>query len=542
MARGYEPLIAISSKSRWLARSALIALAILCLTPLVALGAIASSSWQFNDAVVHLSDPVVLRALRFTLLQAGLSTLISIGLAIPVVMSLRQTRSGALAQTARLLFALPLVLPQLVAALAIVAVFGQNGWIAQFLDALKISWPSIYGLGGVLLAHVFFNMPLAVRIFDQALQSLPPEYEQNAAQLGLQGVRRFAMIEGVVIRDTIGGVATIIFLLCATSFTIVLVLGGGPRSTTLEVAIYQALAFDFDLGRALTLIVVMLFVTGSVVLLFTRRGRADLGGSGFSLSSRSTNNSAMAGPHPLRFESALILLLAITFVALPFAAILLDGLMGRFFQVWLRPSVLAAAGTSVAIGFFSASLATIGAMATAIAGPSRLTSVAPLAVLIFPPIVLSAGWFLTIRQFADPFAYAAILVVAINAAMALPFVMHIIDRACATHMMRHGALEAQLGLTGWSRWRLSLLPAVKMPLLVGFAFAFALSLGDFGVVALFGSDRLQTLPYLIYASFGSYRSQDAVALALLLGLLVLVAVSAAEIFARRDPAHSGIGR
>jgi thiamine transport system permease protein len=49
----------------------------------------------------------------------------------------------------------------------------------------------------------------------------------------------------------------------------------------------------------------------------------------------------------------------------------------------------------------------------------------------------------------------------------------------------------------------------------------ALSLGDLGAVALFGSGDLLTLPWLVYSRLGSYRTNDADGYALLLGLLCL---------------------
>ena len=55
-----------------------------------------------------------------------------------------------------------------------------------------------------------------------------------------------------------------------------------------------------------------------------------------------------------------------------------------------------------------------------------------------------------------------------------------------------------------------------------------MSLGDLGVIALFGSDSVQTLPYLLLARMGSYRTDDAAGLALLLGLLCLALVFLAE--------------
>src|SRR3546814_6948604 len=59
-------------------------------------------------------------------------------------------------------------------------------------------------------------------------------------------------------------------MLCFTSFAVVLTLGGGPKATTLEVAVYQALRFDFDLGRAVTLALVQLLLCGAIVLAVLR--------------------------------------------------------------------------------------------------------------------------------------------------------------------------------------------------------------------------------------------------------------------------------
>ena len=63
----------------------------------------------------------------------------------------------------------------------------------------------------------------------------------------------FRLVEWPQLRAALPGVALLIFLLCAASFAVVLTLGGGPRATTLEVAIYQSLRADFDPQRAAAL-------------------------------------------------------------------------------------------------------------------------------------------------------------------------------------------------------------------------------------------------------------------------------------------------
>jgi thiamine transport system permease protein len=82
--------------------------------------------------------------------------------------------------------------------------------------------------------------------------------------------------------------------------------------------------------------------------------------------------------------------------------------------------------------------------------------------------------------------------------MALPFVMRVLEPAYQTAMVRNGRLSLSLGITGLNRLRQIDLPAMLVPLTTGFAFALALSLGDLGAIALFGSDRIVTLPWLLY--------------------------------------------
>lgn len=84
----------------------------------------------------------------------------------------------------------------------------------------------------------------------QALQSIPTEQHQLAAQLNIKGFTFFRLIEWPYLKSQIVSAFVLIFMLCFTSFTIVLALGGGPQNSTLEVAIYQAIFFEFDLPKA----------------------------------------------------------------------------------------------------------------------------------------------------------------------------------------------------------------------------------------------------------------------------------------------------
>jgi thiamine transport system permease protein len=149
-------------------------------------------------------------------------------------------------------------------------------------------------------------------------------------------------------------------------------------------------------------------------------------------------------------------------------------------------------------------------------------------VLVVPPIVIGAGWFVLLRHAGDVFALAPVMVVTVNAVMAMPFALRAVRPVYDAASERHERLCAQLGIAGWSRLRLIDWPVLRRPLSTAFAFAMALSLGDLGVIALFGSDQVQTLPYLLLARMGSYRTADAAGLALLLGLICLALMALAD--------------
>ncbi|XIW45818.1 ABC transporter permease subunit [Escherichia coli] len=127
---------------------------------------------------------------------------------------------------------------------------------------------------GILLAHVFFNLPMASRLLLQALENIPGEQRQLAAQLGMRGWHFFRFVEWPWLRRQIPPVAALIFMLCFASFATVLSLGGGPQATTIELAIYQALSYDYDPARAAMLALIQMVCCLGLVLLSQRLSKA----------------------------------------------------------------------------------------------------------------------------------------------------------------------------------------------------------------------------------------------------------------------------
>ena len=505
------------------------------LVALLAVGAFATLGLEAVTTGGTLGDPAyVWRITLFTLWQAGLSTVLSLLAAVPLARALARRPSfpgrGALVT----LLALPLVIPALVASLAIIGVWGRQGLLNDGLAALGLERVSIYGLPGILLAHVFFNMPLAARLLLRHLSAVPPARWRLAAQLDLSASAQWRLIEWPAIRPHLGGVALLVFALCATSFAVVLTLGGGPRSTTLEVAIYQSLRFDFEPGRAVALAFVQLALTGTLAWLL--RGRAGIEDRAGAIESprRHGRDTTLA-----RVADFGVIAACTLFLVAPLAMLLVAGLGADLVRLVGEASVHGAILTSLGLGLLSALLAILATLALVLgghAGGARLRAaggaVAAI-VLVVPPTVLGAGWFLALRGTGAVFSAAPVMIVTVNAAMALPFTMRVVGPAWARHAARTDRLARALGMGGASKLARLDWPAMRGAVALAFAFALSLSLGDLGVVALFGSQDWTTLPLLLLQRMGAYRTDDAAGLALILATLCLGIMALATLAERR---------
>jgi thiamine transport system permease protein len=495
-----------------------------------------------SPSAMSLFEPYILGILRFTLMQATLSAVLSAALAIPVARALAKRQHFPGRELLLKLFAVPLGLPQLIAVLGIISVYGKEGLLNDLLAAAALPLlPAVFGLKGILLAHVFFNFPMAVRFLLARLETVPQENWRLAASLGFRPVDYFRHLEWPNMRLALPGVFSLIFMLCVTSFTIVLTLGGGPQATTLEVAIYQALRFDFDPALAARLAGLQIALCALLLLLLQR----------FSVSVATPPRLRISVMRPDgddshgRLFDALAILLGGLFVAMPIGAVLSDGLRADFGRLLGDQTLWRAAGWSTVIALTAALLATTAAatLAQAIArSDARRASVFRLAgnlVLLIPPLILAAGAFLIVHQNFDPQKSALFAVIIINAMMALPFALPVLEPAFRTSFETHERLAASLGMRGFSRFRLIEWPTLKPSFALAFLATVLISLGEFGVIAFFGSERLITLPLLLYQRIGSYRFNDAAGVALILLLLCLalsLLIERKMLFATRPPA------
>jgi thiamine transport system permease protein len=456
-------------------------------------------------------DAGVWDVLVFTLVQALLSTLLSVVPGLLIARALARQDFVGHAWLLRL-FAVPTALPAIVVVLALTSIYGNQRLLG--------GWIELYGLGGILLAHVFFNLPLAVRLFYEASEHIAAENFRLSAQLSFTDWELFKHVEWPMLRNVVPRVSALIFLLCAASFVIVLTLGG-PSATTLEVAIYQSLRLDFDIGRALTLAVIQIVLCLVLVALSGQLMLQNVTHAGNQLFQQRYDGQGLVG----RGADYVLIALGTLVVLPPLVALLLNGLV----QLQITPQIITAMVFSLGIGFASASAALI--LAWNIAQQSDWFSQGlALSALIVPPAVLATGWFIMLQSFSDNIGIVVATLVALNALMALPFAVSILNPAFARNRKRYDRLCAQLAINGWQKLRHIVLPLMMRPLVQAFLLAFILSIGDLTAITLLGNQGIVTLPSLIQIQMGHYRGNDAAGTALLLAILSLTCAWAAQKF------------
>lgn len=498
----------------------------------VALGAllsIESGSTAVAPLMGLIRDDYVWAVLRFALVQASLSALLSVGLAIPAARALSRRPDLPGRWVIVRLMGLPMVIPVIVGTFGIIAVYGRGGWVNDGLAALGLPFRiDLYGLQGILIAHVFFNLPFATRILLQGWAGIPAESWRLAEQLGLRGVPLFRQVEWPMLRQVLPGLAGLVFLICFTSFAIVLMVGGGPPNATLEVAIYQALRFDFDLVRVSALSLLQVAVCLAVVLSLAAISRPMPVDLGLDRPICRHDGGALHS----RVIDALAIGFALLILIPPLLALGIDAAGGPWVRTLSDPGLWAAVGRSVSVALASGALALalgLGIILTSRAVKIRLRrrglaeALESMGIVAFvlPPLVLGAGLFVLLRGVADVFAIGLGLVVVVNALMGLPFVIRIVGPAADRALATQGRLADSLGMAGLSRFRLVDWPVLRRPIGLGLALATALSIGDFGVIALFGTQDTQTLPMLLYRLMGAYRLDQAAIVGLVLITLCL---------------------
>lgn len=484
-----------------------------------------------------LSTDYYIGVLLFSVYQAALSTLATLVLALPCAYVMARYRF--VGKTLLLsLSILPFALPTVVVALAFMSLLGRRG---LFNDLLKTLFSLDYSpiqlertLAVIIIVHVFYNFAIALRIITSYWSALGLQTEEAARLLGADEWAVWRDIRLPLIRPALFSAGLLVFIFTFTSFGVVLILGG-IRFATLEVQIYYQAVSIFNLPMAAALSITQIAVMCLMMILYTRsqkQARPALESSVSIARPVKTRREGLLVGAVIAFMCLLLFtpLLALIIRSLwaggaldvtPFLALAQRSRGSLLFiapieSVWnsLRFALLAML-SALLLGLTASFMIQRGGRLTRIADPLFMLPLATSAVTLGfgfavaldePPLNLRSSWLII------PISHTLV---------ALPFVIR--SALPSLRAIPPSIPEAAqvLGARPLDSLLTIDLPLISRGLAVGAAFAFTVSMGEFGASLFIAQRESVTMPVVIYRLIGdpglsSYRQALAMSALLML--------------------------
>lgn len=451
--------------------------------------------------------------LFWTFLQAACTCVAALVLGLPVAWVLARFEFCGRALVLRLLM-LPFVVPTLVAALGVLALWGPrglfSGWFGvHFQDT---AWLLLYG-------NLFFNLCVVVRAGVDALGQVSAARVAAARTLGATPWRAFWRVEWPAIAPWLASALCLVFLYCFAGFGLALILGG-QRFATIEVEIFTLVAHELKLQEAGALAMLMMLLTSAVALAYALvEKRLATPARPDRIVRRRPNGGVQ------RAGVALAMLILVVVCAAPLAAIVARALLAgpEAWAVLLEAETLQAVGNTARFSSSALLVATVLGLTHALAARHsvwlRASAFLPFVV---SPVTVAFGLLLLYPEWTASLP----LLLAAYALLAYPFVAKSISSMLDGLPANLAQAARTLGATPWRVfWRVTL-PLIAPALRRGMAFAAATSLGEFAVTLFLSRPEWTTLTTLIYQRLGRPGAANldaALVLACLLMVLALLA-------------------
>ncbi|AZI57437.1 iron ABC transporter permease [Nakamurella antarctica] len=458
----------------------------------------------FADVV---GRPRFFKVAWFTLWQAAVSAGLSVLLGIPGA-HLLYRRSFRGRSALRALVTIPFVLPTVVVGLAFRTLFASSGPLG--------SWGLDGTVWAILLAQVFLNYAVVVRTVGTTWAQLDQRPEEAAQALGASPTRAFLTITLPALGPAIAAAGTLVFLFCATSFGIMVVLGGG-KFNSLETEIFRQTTQMLDLRTASVLSIVQILLVGTVLGIAARiRHRTE---STLRLQSHvGAKPRVSAADWPVVLVTGVVVALLVA----PMVTLLgrslhtetgwgfgnFDALASTGDSQLLIVSGWTALGNSASAAAIAAALAiTLGVLLSMVLArkPRQAAARRSLTVLdgfFMLPLGVSAatvgfGFLIALDKPPLDFRGSALLVPIAQAMVATPLVVRMILPVLRATDDRLRQAAGMLGASPVRVWLTVDLPIMSRALAGATAFAFAVALGEFGATSFVARPERITLPILI---------------------------------------------
>lgn len=513
-----------------------------------------SYTLRFREATFGLDQllgsSIYIRVAWFTFWQAALSTLLTFLLALPgAYIYARYEFTGK--RLLRAISSVPFVLPTMVTAAAFRALLGANGLLNNWLmEIFSLQHPPIQLEQTIiffLLAHVFYNYTLVLRIVGEYWSRIDARTGEAAALLGASPWSVFFRITLPLLTPAIISSALLVFIFCFTSFGIVLLLGG-PGQATIEVEIYRQAVNLFNLPMAASLSLLQIFMNFLLMWLYVRIGmKSPLSFFADTLPLR-TKTAQRPGEKLFLAANLTIMLVLLATPLLALVASSFSTQQGFSLHYYLAlfthqsSSVFSLPASQAICNSLLFALATtiiallLGTSAAAALDAPQLPCRSLLETLILLPLATSAvtmGFAFIVSLNRPPLDLrdSIAIVPLAHTLVAFPFVVRCLLPALRSIPRALRESAAMLGASPRRIWYRVDLPLTASAIAVGAVFAFSVSMGEFGATSFIARPYTPTMPVAIFRFLsqpGDLNYGQAMAMSTILMLATLIGFIALE--------------
>ena len=210
-----------------------------------------------------LATPEASAALALSLRTCVMALGVDLLLGVPAALVLSRSWRGV--RAARILVALPLSLPPVVAGIALLAAFGRRSTLGALLSGAGLD--IAFTTTAVVIAQVFVSLPFLIVTLESALRAREQGLDEMASSLGASPSRVFWQITLPTVLPGLGRGAALALARCLGEFGATLTFAGSMQGVTRTMPLQIYLARESDADLALALGVVLLGVAAAVVAL-----------------------------------------------------------------------------------------------------------------------------------------------------------------------------------------------------------------------------------------------------------------------------------
>ena len=477
------------------------------------IGIFSNISYDLSTIYNFFQNSYTHRLIYFSLYQAFLSAILSCFLAIPFALALNRHKNLKIIKLIISLCGFCFVIPTILIVFAVIKLFGNNGFYNSYFNLYEnLSIETIFGIKAILIAHILLNTPFATRLFFQSLNSIPLKYYEISSSLNITFLGNLIKLELPYIRQNFFTIFSIIFSLCFLSFAIVMALGGGPKYSTIEVAIYQYALFDLNFNKAILLSFLQIFIC----LFFLFIGFYKLKGSNFFEIDQIKFIHPYKNHRVIKIIDFFVIAFFSIFLFSPIISIILNFVSNGFYISLINykfaesffNSLIISISTGIIVsiaGFIISSILVINHKNIIFQQSIFLISSS---IIIISPIIFSLGYFIVLGELRYLLFIKYLVIILINCLFLLPFSILIIFNNLKNFFLNFENFQQTFRLN-INNYFIILFPLIKKNIIFVFAFSTVITFGDFTIISFFKDQDFDTLPSYLYKLISVYRFNEA---------------------------------